>query len=72
MEEECALVRVVSIKETALGCLKEHHKQTLFTTFIALPPAEKEAFVNGTTRNEKCVGQGEGRKRWGQGYDNLN
>ncbi len=48
-EEESALVKLeaesVAIKETALDCLKELHKQELIFTIRAMSSVEKKAFI---------------------------
>jgi len=48
-QDEAALAKLeakpVSIKETALGRLKEQHKQELLATFRVMPPEEKEVFL---------------------------
>ncbi len=48
-EDEAALSKLeaepISIKETALGRMKQRHKQELLATFRALPKEEREAFI---------------------------
>ncbi len=47
----------VLIKETALGCLKEQHKQELLATFRAMPPEEKESFLMEMNTNVEKGGK---------------
>ena len=59
-EDEAALRKLeaepISIKETALGRMKQQHKQELFATFRALPKEEREAFIKEMT-GEEGVGE---------------
>ncbi len=53
VEEESALAKLeaepISIKETALGCLKEQHKHELLATYCAMSDMKKQAFMQELT-----------------------
>ncbi len=54
VEEESALARLeaepISIKETALGCLKEQHKHELLATYCAMSDMKKTGIHARTDR----------------------
>ncbi len=65
-EDDAALAKLeaepVSIKETALGRLKEQHKKELLATLRAMGPEEKAEFLrevnSGGNRNSNPVNEG--------------
>ncbi len=77
VKEEAALAKLedepVSIKETALGCIKGQHKHKLLATYCAMSDMEKQVFLQelaGEATKEGISEQEEG-KREGDKNDNC-